>query len=60
MTKCLLAREGINANKHVVEAAGIEPASLKGEASLLRAQLMMALFLVLALTSARRQQTQYQ
>lgn len=46
--------------REIVEAAGIEPASLKGEASLLRAQLMMALFLVLALTSARRQQTQYQ
>ena len=45
MTKCLLARECINASRHLVEMAVIEPASLKDRPDILRAQSMLSLLL---------------
>ena len=35
----------MNASRHVVEMAGIDPASLKGEPDILRAQSMLSLLL---------------
>ena len=56
--KCLPTHHNVSASRHVVEMAGIEPASLKGEPDILRAQSMLSCCSAPALAPTRCRQAQ--